>query len=375
MPGLIDTHVHASQFPNNGLCLDLPLLEWLQKYTFPTERSFSDLKVARDVYSRVLDRMLRNGTTTASYFATAHLPATKVLAATVAAKGQRALVGKVNMMMNCPENYREASLEECLRETEEFIIYTKNLQSSLVMPIITPRFAVSCPEDQLRGLGDLASKYKCHVQSHLCESMPEIEFVKKLFPESRSYTHLYHATGLLTEKTIMAHCVWLDDEELRLLAKAQVGVAHCPSSNLNLFSGHCNVRRLLQHGVKVGLGTDCSGGYSPSVLDAMRRALQVSSCVAMDHPAHHALTLAEAFHLATLGGAQAVSLDDRTGNFEAGKEFDAILVDVDDTMEDKIHKFLYNGDDRNMVAVYVAGRRVSARRGGDILAPEGKLEH
>lgn len=372
MPGLIDTHIHASQFPNNGLNLDLPLLEWLKQYTFPTEGSFSDLGVAQKVYPRVVDRVLRNGTTTASYFATAHLPATKVLAATVAAKGQRALVGKVNMMTNCPENYREASLDESLRETEELILYTRSLQSPLVMPIVTPRFAITCPEDQLRGLGHLAAKHNCHVQSHLCESKAEIEFVKQLFPAFHSYTHLYHATGLLTDKTIMAHCVWMDDDELRLLAEAGVGVSHCPSSNLNILSGLCHVRRLLQHGVKVGLGTDCSGGYSPSVLDALRRALQVSSCVAMEGSTHDTLTLAEGFHLATLGGAQVVNMDDRIGNFEVGKEFDAILVDVEapdspldifdkDSIEDKIQRFLYNGDDRNMVEVYVAGRRVRAR--------------
>ncbi|KAK8381079.1 hypothetical protein O3P69_008164 [Scylla paramamosain] len=329
MPGLVDSHVHASQFPNIGLHMDLPLLEWLEKYTFPTERSFSDLKVAQEVYPRVVDRMLRNGTTTASYFATVHLAATKVLAATAAAKGQRALVGKVNMLMNCPENYREESVEESLRETEEFISYTKSLKSPLVQPIVTPRFAITCPENQMRALGDLASKHKCRIQSHLCESKAEIEMVKKLFPEFPSYTHLYHAMGLLTDKAIMAHCVWLDDEELQLLAEKRAGVSHCPNSNLNILSGHCNVKRLLQHDVKVGLGTDCSAGYSPSVLDAMRRALHVSCSVGMEHTKDHVLTPAEAFHLATLGGAQVVSMDDCIGNFVVGKEFDAILVDVE----------------------------------------------
>lgn len=372
MPGLVDTHVHASQFLNNGLKMDLPLLEWLQKYTFPTEASFSDVKVAQEVYPRVVDRLLRSGTTTASYFASVHLPATKILAATVADKGQRALVGKVNMMVNCPENCRESSLEESLRETEELILYIRNLQSPLVLPVVTPRFAITCPEDQLRGLGQLAAKYKCHVQSHLCESRPEIAFVKELFPKFRSYTHLYHNTGLLTDKTIMAHCVWMEDEELRLLKEAQAGVSHCPSSNLNIHSGHCDVKRLLEHGLKVGLGTDCSGGYNPSILDALRRALQVSCCKVIEQPSHPSLTLAEAFHLATLGGAQVAGMDDRIGNFEVGKEFDAILVDVEaldspldifarDDMEDKIQKFLYNGDDRNMVEVYVAGRRVCCR--------------
>ncbi|XP_071544783.1 uncharacterized protein [Panulirus ornatus] len=370
MPGMIDTHIHASQFPNNGVAMDLPLLEWLQTYTFPTEANFSDTLFAREVYSKVVERLLRNGTTTAAYFGTIHLEGSKILADVVHDKGQRALIGKVNMMRNCPEYYRELSVQESIRDTEEFIRYIRSIQSPLVQPIVTPRFAPTCPEDQLASLGQLAAKYSCHIQSHLCETQPECNWVKELFPWAKSYTDVYDGMRLLSEKSVMAHCIWLTDEEMYTLRERGVGIAHCPNSNLSIRSGLCDVRRLLNHGLKVGLGTDCSGGYSSSILDSMRQALQVSNVLALDRDQdYQRLTFKESFRMATLGGAKVLNMEDRIGNFEIDKEFDALLIDVSapgsaidifskDTIEDKIQKFLYTGDDRNIARVYVAGHRI-----------------
>uniref|UniRef100_A0A6A7FP15 Guanine deaminase n=2 Tax=Hirondellea gigas TaxID=1518452 RepID=A0A6A7FP15_9CRUS len=374
MPGLVDTHTHAPQFPNNGLALDLPLLEWLQTYTFPTEANFSDTVFAREVYSKVVDRLLRNGTTTAAYFATIHLDATKILAEVLHSRGQRAIVGKVNMLRNCPEYYREASLSVSLRETEEFIRYVKGFENSLVLPCVTPRFAPTCPEDQLGELAQLAIKFDCHVQTHLCETQPEATWVKELFPWAKTYTEVYDFTRLLGAKTIVAHAIWLSPQEMTILAERGTGVAHCPSSNLSLRSGHCNVRELLNRGVKVGLGSDCSGGYSPCMLDSLRKCVHVSNTIAMERAAQQAgdytpLSHKEAFKMATLGGAKVLSMDDKIGNFEIDKEFDALLIDVQakgspidvfsqDNVEMKVDRFLYNGDDRNIVRVYVAGKRL-----------------
>ncbi|KAK4319257.1 hypothetical protein Pmani_009795 [Petrolisthes manimaculis] len=371
MPGLIDTHIHASQFPNNGLKMDLPLLEWLQKYTFPTEATFADVKFASHVYPRVVDRTLRNGTTTASYFATAHLEATKILANAVATRGQRALVGKVNMLHNCPPNYREDSVEQSIQETEQFITYVNNMKNPLVSAIVTPRFAPTCTDDQLTELGQLAAQHSTHIQTHMSETRPEVAWVKELFPHRTNYCDVYHQAGLLTRKTILAHCIWLSEEELELMSRMEVGVSHCPSSNLNLISGLCDVRKLLHHGIKVSLGTDCSGGNSASILDSLRRALHVSRCLTIHDSDQHPdpLTLREAFRLATLGGAQVVDMEDRIGNLEVGKEFDALVIDTQatgspldifdkDKEPDLVEKFLYNGDDRNIVQVFVAGRCV-----------------
>ncbi|XP_042886176.1 guanine deaminase-like [Penaeus japonicus] len=368
MPGLVDSHIHAPQFPNNGIHLDLPLLEWLQNYTFPTEARFCDLKYARAVYAKAVDRVLRSGTTTASYFGSMHLEATKILSNIVLEKGQRAFVGKVNMMVNCPEDYRELSVDESAKETEDFILYVKSLNSPLVQPIVTPRFAPTCPKEQLERLGQLAAKHDCHIQSHLCESQAEKAWVKDLFAGSKNYADVYHTAGLLTNKTVMAHCVWLDDEEVALVKGSGTGVSHCPNSNMSLRSGMCNVRRLLKAGLKVGLGTDCSGGFSPSILNALRMAVLMSKGLSAMSNAKH-LTLEESFRLATLGGAKVLHLEDRIGNFEVKKEFDALLIDVEakgtpfdifpeDTTEEKIQKFLYNGDDRNILQVFVAGQKV-----------------
>lgn len=368
MPGLVDAHLHAPQFPNNGIHLDLPLLEWLQNFTFPTEAKFADEKFARAVYAKAVDRVLRCGTTTASYFASMHLEATKILSDIILERGQRALVGKVNMMVNCPDYYRELSVEDSVKKTEEFILYVRSLKSPLIQPIVTPRFAPTCPRDQLERLGQLAAKHQCHIQSHLCESRAEKAWVKDLFPGTKNYAEVYDSTGLLTEKTVMAHCVYLDDDEVALVRRGGTGVAHCPNSNLSLRSGICNVKRLLKEGLKVGLGTDCSGGFSASILDSLRQAVLVSKALSSMSDSPH-LTLEESFRLATLGGAKVLHMSDRIGNFEPGKEFDALLVDVEakgtpldifpeDTTEEKIQKFLYNGDDRNILQVFVAGRKV-----------------
>lgn len=378
IPGFVDTHIHAPQFPNNGLKLNLPLLQWLESYTFPTEAKFSDVEFAKYIYPKVVDRLVCNGTTTATYFASIHLPATKVLANVVQAKGQRALVGKVSMLVNSPDYYRESSLQDSVRENEEFIHYIKNLGSPLVLPIVTPRFAPTCPADQLKALGQLARKYNCHVQSHLSETRPETAWVKELFPWSKSYTDIYDKSDLLGSKTIMAHCIWLDDVEIQTLKESKVGVSHCPNSNLSIRSGLCDVQRLLNNGIKVGLGTDCSGGYSPSILDSIRQAVQTSNTLAILHEGYQHLSLAEVFRLATLGGAQVVDMEDRIGNFETTKEFDALLIDMGvgdtavdtdakDTLEDKVQKFLMNGDDRNIVQVYVAGRKVHERQSSQMI--------
>ncbi|CAL4116010.1 unnamed protein product, partial [Meganyctiphanes norvegica] len=373
MPGMVDTHIHAPQFPNNGIGLDLPLLEWLPTYTFPMEATFKDPQWARIAYTKVVDRLLMNGTTTASYYGSLHLEASKVLADVAHTAGQRALVGKVNMLENCPDYYKENSLEDSLSETEEFIQYVQSIQSDLVVPIVTPRFAPTCPDRQMEALGKLAAKYDCHIQSHLCETRDEIAWVKELFPWAKSYTDVYDRHMLLTNKTIMAHCIWMTDNELKLLKSRGVGVSHCPNSNMSLKSGLCDTRNLLDHGIKVGLGTDCSGGFSASIWNALRLAFHTSNTISIEKDNYNTITHKEAFRMATLGGAEVVAMEKNIGNFVVGKHFDALLVDVfapgspidifgQESMDDNIQKFLFTGDDRNILEVYVAGSLVDNKK-------------
>jgi guanine deaminase len=230
------------------------------------------------------------------------------------------------MDCNSPDYYREETAES-LSETAAFVESTLNLGSSLVTPIITPRFAPTCSGELLSGLGKLAAEKNLPIQSHLSENKDEIEWVKSLFPDRSSYTDVYDHYGLLTPKTVMAHCIHLSDAEIETIKCRGTGVAHCPTSNINLNSGFLNLEALMARGVKVGLGTDVSGGHSPSMLCAARDAITVSKVLHVGGETKTELDYKGAFFLATLGGSQALGLDKAIGNFQPGKRFDALVVD------------------------------------------------
>lgn len=303
-PGLIDCHAHAPQYAQLGLGTDLPLLEWLEKYTFPTEAKFADPTFARRVYADAVSRALSNGTTTCLWFGSQHLAATKVLADVCYEKGFHGFVGKVRgeerggpcachhvniphqtcMDRNSPDFYVEASAEASLRDALELVRYVQGLKSPTVTPIITPRFAISCTPQLMTGLGKLAREHNLMIQSHISENEGEIAFVKSLHPESKHYADVYHSHGLLTDRTVMAHACHLLDDEVALLASTGASVAHCPNSNFTLCSGIAPVRKYLRAGIKVGLSTDMSGGYAHSMWEAMRAAMYCSAAVHSVHP-------------------------------------------------------------------------------------------
>ncbi|NXH30350.1 GUAD deaminase, partial [Myiagra hebetior] len=376
MPGLVDTHIHAPQYSFTGTRVDLPLLQWLTSYTFPTEAKYQDSGFAEEVYTRVVRRTLKNGTTTACYFATIHTDSSLLLADITDKFGQRAFVGKVCMDMNdsVPE-YREITADS-VQETERFVKELLEKKYPRVQPIITPRFGPSCTEDLLNALGDLAEAHNLHVQSHISENEEEVKLVESMFPAYQNYTELYDKNKLLTSKTVMAHACHLSEEELKLFSLRGAAIAHCPNSNFSLRSGVLNVRKVLDHNVKLGLGTDVAGGYSASMLDAIRKTMMASNSLQINKVNETGLTLEEAFQLATLGGSQALGLDDVIGNFEVGKEFDALLINTkaSDSPFDlfsaddfevirrglMIRKLMAMpwGDDRNISEVYVAGKQV-----------------
>lgn len=331
-------------------------------------------------------KTLQCGTTTACYYGTLHTNSTKILADTIHRLGQRAFVGKVNMNRNSPDYYIESSTDDSIEGTLEVIQHIQGLHSSLITPVITPRFVPSCTVDLMKRLGHLAKEHNLPIQSHLSETPGEIAWVKELHPECSSYAMVYETYGLFNSQTIMAHCVHMTTEE-RALAKAnQVGISHCPSSNFCLQSGALNVRRLLEEGIdKIGLGTDVGGGYSPSIFDAIRQAITASKVVhfqsrdgpqleekdAPENKVYDFLSLPEAFYLATLGGAKVLNLESKIGNFTSGKDFDALILDhgktptapqIDtfphDTTMNRFEKLVYLGDDRHIAKVYVAGSKV-----------------
>ncbi|KAG0366763.1 hypothetical protein BGX24_003547 [Mortierella sp. AD032] len=369
IPGFVDTHIHAPQYAFCGNGHDLPLLEWLDTYTFPAESRFADKDYARRLYTKSVARSLRSGTTSACWYATIHLEACKELVQVIQEQGQRAYVGKVNMNQNSPDFLIETT-ESSVRDTRAFIEYVQDVNSKidhnpLVTPIITPRFAISCTSDLLTQLGKLAEEYQLPIQSHLCENMNEIGFTMSLFPESVNYTAVYADHGLLNDRTVMAHCVHMKDEELDLVKEKEAGISHCANSNFNLKSGIANVRKMLNKEIKVGLGTDVAGGYSPSILEAIRASRTASVALDMES----SLVVAELFYLATVGGARVMGLENTIGNFEVGKEFDAILVNASsdnspvdifdhDTVETSFEKYLFVGDDRNHEKIFVQGKEV-----------------
>jgi len=367
LPGLIDTHIHASQFPNAGLALDLTLLDWLEKYTFPTEAGFSDPVRAEEVYTRCVRSTLSSGTTTACYFATIHTEASLALANICRTEGQRAFVGKVCMDRNSPETYSEET-SQSLESTKAFVKSVLALDCDLVQPIITPRFVPSCSRSLMSELGKLASSLQLPVQTHLAENRPECHWVRQLEPDCQHYTEVYRRCGLLGSRTVLAHCCHLSQEEVDLISLQGAGVSHCPNSNFSLKSGVCDVRRLQKSGVKVGLGTDCSGGFSPSLLNSMRMSVMASNTLTFSDPSYQPLQYSDALYLATRGGAQLLGLQDSLGALQQDMKADLLLVDMaaqlktqpfgGESSEDLVSKFVFLSDDRNIKQVWVAGRRL-----------------
>lgn len=385
-PGFVDTHIHASQYPNCGIFGNSTLLDWLNNFTFPLEQSFENLEIANEVYNKLVRKTLNFGTTTATYFATIHLEATKLLAKICLDLNQRSFIGKVCMNQNSPDYYIESDAKESINNTIELIEYIENDLTALgndinksnddkqkvdplVKPIITPRFAPSCTDNLLFELGNLSKLTNLPIQTHLSENFDEINWVKNLFPQYENYTDVYDQNGLLSDKTVLAHCIHLSDDEINLIKLRNSGIAHCPISNSCLASGECPVRKLLNCNIKLGLGTDVSAGYNCNILDTARHAHMVSRHLAMKQKTsvdkeNVKLSITECLYLATMGGANVLSLQDKIGSFEIGKKFDTLLINLNniDLFDNQVNdasfldKWFFNGDDRNVSKVWVNGK-------------------
>ena len=362
IPGFTDLHLHAPQFPNRGLGLDKELIPWLDTYTFPEEGKYSDLEYSKKVFSRLINELWKNGTTRSAVYSTIYKESTKLLMDMFIESGLGSYVGKVNMDRNTADYLTEDTYQSS-KDTLEIIEEYKN-KSDLVKPIITPRFAPTCTPKLLKDLGELAKKHNIPLQSHLSENKSEVEWVKELFPESKNYASVYDECSLLGQtRTIMAHCVYNTDEEIDLMAKNGVYAAHCPYSNYNLSSGTMPVRKYLNKGVPVGLGSDISGGHSISIPNVIVGTIQASKMIWLEtNKELKALKFTEAFYLATKGGG---SFFGKVGSFEKGYEFDALVIDdsslsdINDlTIEERVQKFVYIGDDRNIIERYVQGKQI-----------------
>ncbi|KAK6458408.1 guanine deaminase [Scheffersomyces xylosifermentans] len=393
MPGFIDTHIHASQFPNIGIGLDCPLLDWLNDYTFPLENKFTDsndekLKFAKNVYSKVIQKTLTNGTTCASYFTTIDPHTTNLFAELLLEIGQRGFVGKVCMDHNDTYHDYEESFEDCVDSMNKIIERMAQLnpaEETLVKPIITPRFAPVCSRKMLKWLGKLSVTQDLPIQTHISENKKEIELVHDMFPDCEDYATVYDKHNLLNSQTILAHAIHLTKKERKMIREKKCSISHCPTSNTFISSGEAPIKQYLYNDkINVSLGTDVSGGFDSSILGIIKHCILVSHHLAMKTGRQgDKLTIIDAIYMATQGGAKAVGMPDKLGSFELGKKFDVQLIDLDskesnvDTfewqlptqhegdhkkrtkkMEDLLGKWIFSGDDRNCVKVWCNGRLV-----------------
>ncbi len=379
LPGFVDLHIHAPQYPQLGTALDRPLEQWLADYTFPLEARYTDLAFARRVYTALVEDLLAQGTTTALMFATIHLEATQLLAEICLEKGLRAFIGKVAMDDDriCPDFYRDASVGQAINDTEALIGFIRahpDNTSGLVRPVVTPRFVPACTDALLGGLGDVARRCGCHIQTHCSESDWEESYVQSR-TGMRDTAALDH-WGLLTPDTVLAHGVLLSPGDMALIGERRAAVAHCPLSNVYFSNAVFPLRAALEKGLRVGLGTDIAGGPSSSMFDTIRMAVAASRM--LDEGVDPDLGANSrgrrgarqdwriGFHLATAGGAAALGLD--AGQFAPGFSFDGQMIDLDarggtirivdeiDNPDILLEKILFTASRANIAETWVAGR-------------------
>ena len=369
IPAMNDMHVHAPQVHNQGVAMDLELLPWLQNYTFPEESKYADVHYAERMYRRFLHTQWLFGTMRSVVFGTIHTESTRILMKLYQEAGMGAMVGKVAMNRNCPDTLNEGveayteGMESLIKEFAPLASWRGGGgEASLVRPIITPRFVPSCTPELLKACGELAAKYQLPVQSHLSENTSEIAWVAELEKESTSYGDAYNRYGLFGQTpTIMAHCVWTNGSELELMKQNGVMVAHCPTSNFNLSSGLAPIRTFLDEGLPIGLGSDISGGHDLNMFRMLVYAIQVSKMHYQIDKSKAFLTLPEIFWIAT---KSAGSFFGKVGSFEPGYEFDALVIDDEVLHPDeysllhRLERFIYVGDDRQIVQRFCRGQEV-----------------
>jgi len=358
LPGFIDTHVHSGQLDVIG-AWGTALLDWLETHTFPAERRMADPAHAQQVSAMFLDALLATGTTTAAVFPTVHAVSVDALFSEAEARGMRLIAGKVLMNRHAPD-FLVDDVEQAERDCVA-LIQRWHGRGRLAYAV-TPRFAPTSTDEQLAMAGRLlASAPGLYMQTHVAENTDEVRWVAELFPQARSYLDVYARHGLLSERAIFAHGIWLDEADRMALHEAGAQVAHCPSSNLFLGSGLFDWPAVRAAGVNVSFGCDVGGGTSLSMLRTMGDAYKVQALRG------GRLTAWASLYTATLGGARALGLAHEIGHFGVGTLADVAVWDwahgpvaqrrqaVARDLHDRAFAWMTLGDDRYLAATYVAG--------------------
>ncbi len=365
VPGMVDTHVHLPQYPAVGL-YGKELLDWLATYIFPLERSFTPDRAER-LAPRFFRDLLAHGVTTAVVYCSIQADSADVVFECAKKAGIRAIIGKVMMDRNAPQFLTE-NTNQSIADSEQLCKKWNGACDGRLMYAFTPRFAPTCSSELMAAAADLARQHGAYLQTHLAENPKEIEWVHKLFPEARSYTDVYARHGMLGPRSLFAHAIYLNSDERSQLLEQDCALAHCPTSNLFLKSGLMPLRELMDLGLRIGLGSDVAGGPTLSLFEVMRDAIYVHNARRFNCPdAPVELMPADAFRLATVGGAQALGLADRIGSLEVGKEADFVVIDAAkldpplelsslDSSEALISCLIFRGGPQAVQRTYIHGR-------------------
>lgn len=367
-PGFIDTHIHYPQTEMIAAYGE-QLLQWLETYTFPTEKKFKDKAYATSIAKRFIAELLRNGTTSALVFGTVHAESVDAFFEVSSAKNLRMICGKVLMDRNAPD-YLLDTPDSGYADTKTLIQRWHN--NGRQRYAVTPRFSPTSSERQLQKAGELLQEFPdVYMHTHLSENQDEVAWVKDLFPHCNGYLDTYDQAGLLGKRSVFAHCVHLTDAEWERLSETNSNIAFCATSNLFLGSGLFDLNRAKKQNIDVGIGTDVGAGSSFSILQTLNEAYKIMQLRG------ERLSPFQSFYLATLGGAKALDIDDVVGNFCHGKEADFVILDKASTplmgfrtkqcnnLSELLFVLTMLGDDRTVKQTFAAGNKVHDREQHD----------
>ncbi len=361
-PGFVDAHMH---YPQTAMIASWgkQLIDWLNTYTFPEESRFADRTYADDIAGRTLDLALAHGTTTLTSFCTIHTASVDAFFEAAATRNMAVVAGKTCMDRNAPETLRDDA-KSAYDDSKALLEKWHGVGRASYA--ITPRFSPTSTPDQLAALGALWAEHPdCLMQTHLSEQLPEIAWVRDLFPNARDYLDTYEAFGLLGSRGLYGHAIHLEDREVARLSEVGAAVVHCPTSNTFIGSGLFDLMGLASAGVRIGLATDTGGGSSFSMLRTMAAAYEIAQLRGT------ALHPAQLMWLATEGSAQALHMSGQIGHLGAGAAADLCVLDLAatpaiaqrsaraETFWDALFPTIMMGDDRAVRDVWVAGQRVA----------------